>query len=310
MFMKERTAPHLLAALPRLMHRLPKSHECWEDIAQDHYKVRAGFGGEQYVDAILKRLRIPHVAVADLQLAERFCQIDTVVLTPAFALILEVKNFSGTLLFNETSFHMEQETRDGTRLGFNSPATQVWNAKEELALIVDRLGVKLPIHTAIVLPYSSTLVERAPKDIPLVYGNALNHFISRLPQTGRLMPFSEMEAIGQLLINHHSPFLKTDYSKTYFYETKDLKKGVLCGSCGSPCRRMSQRTFICNSCQAKVVDGYERALDDWFEFATPGISGEQLQAYLGLKDKHAVGYLMRKMGFVRIEGSRVYQRVE
>ncbi|PSL40685.1 nuclease-like protein [Planomicrobium soli] len=308
MFMKERTAPHLLETLPRLMYRLPKSHRSWEDVYSDHYKVKAGFGGEQHVDEILRRSRVPLVVIADLQLSERFCQIDTVVLTPAFALILEVKNYSGKLLFNEASFHMEQETRDGKRLGFNSPATQVWNAREELALLFERLNVKLPIHTAIVLPYSSTLVEGAPKGIPVVYGNSLNYFISILPQTGQLITAKELEAVGRLLIDHHSPFPKTDLSEIYSYEIHDLKKGVLCESCGNSCRKLSQRTIICLSCGMNSVDGYKRALDDWFDFASPEITSEQVRHYLGLKDKHAVGYLMKKMGFCLGKGSRVYVR--
>ncbi|MDN7241726.1 nuclease-related domain-containing protein [Planococcus sp. N028] len=309
MFMKERMEPDLLSCLPRLMHRLPKSHRSWEDVVQDHYKVKAGFGGEQQVDSILKRARFPYVAIADLQLAGRFCQIDLVLLTPAFALVLEVKNFSGLLSFDEKSYHMKQETRDGKILGYNSPVTQAWNAREELKVLFDWLGIELPVYTAIVLPYSSTLIEKAPSDIPVIYGYSLNHFISRLPQTGQLKSLSELEAIGQLLIDHHSLFPKTDYSKLYSYDIEQLKKGVLC-VCGASCQKLSQRTFVCHSCGMKNSDGYERALEDWFEFASPEITNAQVREYLGLKDKYAAGYLMRKMGFCMSKGSRIYRRVK
>ncbi|WKA54013.1 nuclease-related domain-containing protein [Planococcus shixiaomingii] len=259
MFMKERVAPHLLETLPRLMHHLPKSHRSSEDVVQDHYKVKAGFGGEQQVDSILKRARFSYIAIADLQLTERFCQIDLVVLTPAFALVLEVKNFSGLLSFDEKSFHMKQETRDGKLIGYNSPVTQAWNAREELKMLFERLRIELPVYTTIVPPYSSTLIEQAPSDIPVIYGYSLNHFISRLPQTGQLKSPSELEAIGQLLIDHHSPLPKTDYSRVYWCDIGQLKKGVLC-ICGASCQKLSQRTFVCSSCGMKNLDGYERAI--------------------------------------------------
>lgn len=298
-FLKERTAPHLLESLPRLMYRLPKKHLSYEDVVSDHYKVRAGFGGEQHVDRLLKRMRWPEppVVIADLQLSERFCQIDTVVLTPHFAMILEVKNYSGTLSFDEDSLHMTQRTRDGKFFGFNSPVTQAWNAREELLDLFRRLSVSLPVYTAVVLPYSSTLIERAPKEIPVIYGYSLNRFLSTLPRTGRPMPPEELARVGQLLIDRHTPFPKTDYSHVYQFELKDLKTGVLCDACGSPCMRQSERTHFCVRCQLVVLDGYSRVLDDWFEFVTPEITNRQCREFLGLKDKYAARYLLQKLGF-------------
>ncbi|MBX0313273.1 nuclease-related domain-containing protein [Planococcus glaciei] len=167
MFLKERTAPPLLESLPRLMHRLPKSHMSYEDVVSDHYKVRAGFGGEQHVDGLLQRMRWrdPVIALADFQLLNRFCQMDTVLLMPHGTVILEVKNYSGTLSFDEQSYHMTQETRDGNFLGFNSPVTYAWNAREELQHLFEHLSISLPVYAVVVLPYSSTLIEGAPKEV-------------------------------------------------------------------------------------------------------------------------------------------------
>lgn len=299
MFLKERTAPDLLDTLPRLMQRLPKGHPGWEDVFSDHYKIRAGFGGEKHVDRLLRRMR-GHEAgfvIADLQLRERFCQMDTVLLMPYGAVVLEVKNYSGTLSFDEDSLHMTQKTRDGKFFGFNSPVTQAWNAREELLRLFEELAVSLPVYAAVVLPYSSTLIERAPKEIPVIYGYSLNRFLSNLPRTGRPMPPEELARVGQFLIDCHTPFPKTDYSHVYKYEVKDLKKGVLCGSCGSCCVRQSQRTYFCVPCQSAVLEGYARAMDDWFEFVAPEITNRQCREFLGLKDKYAARYLLQKLGF-------------
>ncbi|MGK7376417.1 nuclease-related domain-containing protein [Planococcus sp. 1R117A] len=309
MFMKEREAPVLLEVLPRLMHRLKMEHE---DIVSDHYKARAGFGGEQRIDELLKRIRWlePPVIIGDLQLNERFCQIDTVVLTPHFAVVLEVKNYSGTLSFDEQSFHMKQETRDGKFFGYNSPVTQAWNAREELLILFQRLGILLPVYTAVVLPYSTTLIEKAPKEVPVIYGYSLNRFLSSLPRTGLPMSPQELARAGQLVIDHHTLFPQMNYQDVYRYQVKDLKKGVLCGSCGAVCARKSERVHVCVKCQSDVRDGYFRALDDWFEFVSPVISNAQCWEFLGLKDKHAAGYVLRKMGLASHGDSvqRVYMK--
>lgn len=183
MFLKERVSPDLLESLPRLLHRLSKRHAAYETVALDYYKVKAGFGGEQRVDQILRqsRWRDRIAVIGDLQLADPFCQIDTVILTPHFVLVLEVKNFSGTLSFDEKSYHMKQRTRDGKLLGFNSPVTQAWNAQEEVKILLEEFGILLPVYTCVVLPYSSTLIEDAPVEVPVIYGNSLKRFIYNLP---------------------------------------------------------------------------------------------------------------------------------
>ena len=312
MFLKERVAPELLESLPRLLHRLPKGHAAYESVMLDRYKIKAGFGGEQHVDSILSqaRWREPIMVIGDLQLADRFCQMDTVMVTPHFALILEVKNYSGTLSFDEKSLHMKQETRDGKLLGYNSPVTQVWNAQEELKVLFEHFDVSLPVYACVVLPYATTLIERAPAEMPVVYGYSLKRFISSLPRTGSPMPPDEMAHVGQLLIDRHRPYSKKDFQEWYRFSTADLKRGVLCSICGSHCMKKSQRVFFCDNCNLPSEDGYSRALADWFDFVAPEISNAQCREFLGLKDKYAVRYLMDKMGLGRrgnARGVRYYQ---
>lgn len=293
MFKKIRSAPDLLEQLPRLMHRLPQV----EAIGDDHYKIRAGFGGEERVDEILLRSRFasPVSLIGDLQLADRFCQIDTIVVTEHFLLILEVKNFSGTLSFNEDRFHLEQTTREGNKNGYNSPVTQVWNAREELLAILSQASISCPVYGAIVLPYPSTLIDRMPSEFPVVYGYSLNRFISTLPRTGRTISPDET---AQLLIDQHQPFPKMDFQEVYKYDPRRIKKGVLCGKCGGACQKVSERLLLCRSCKQPVEDGYARALQDWFDFVAPEITNAQCREFLGLKDKHAANYLLKKMDFL------------
>lgn len=305
MFLKPRSAPELLDQLPRLMHRLPQS----EAIKDDHYKIRAGFGGEEHVDKLLlqRRFDSPPAFIGDLQLADRLCQIDTIVVTAHFVLILEVKNFSGTLTFHEDRFQMVQTTREGNKFGYNSPVTQVWNAREELRAILSMAAVPLPVYGAIVLPYSTTLIDRMPSEFPVVYGHSLNRFISTLPRTGRTMP---PEETAQLLISHHQPFPKMDFQEVYKYDPRRVKKGVLCSACGRACMKRSERQFFCRSCNVLVEDGYRRALEDWFDFVSPEITNMQCREFLGLKDKYAARYLLNRLDLKRrgnVRSTRYYR---
>lgn len=293
MFIKERIEPIELEWLPRLMHRLPRHHKSWKEVEKAHYMMRAGYGGEIEVDRLLKRLRWKEcLFIGDLQLSEAYCQMDTIVLTPFFALILEVKNYSGTLIFDEESMHMRQITRQGQEFGYNSPVTQAWNAREELLILFEEMGIALPVYAAIVLPYSTTLVENIPKVFPVIYGHSLNRFISTLPQNGQPLPDEELLRIGQHLTAKHSPFTKKNYPYTFKYHPAELKKGILCRQCGLLSSQISIRTHYCLNCKLKIMDGFRQTLDEWFAIASPTITNSQCREFLMLRNKNAAHHIL------------------
>lgn len=300
MFIKERTPPIELKWLPRLLRRLPRHHSSWPNVEKAHYMMKAGYGGEIEIDRRLRHLRWKDcLFIGDLQLSHAYCQIDTIVLTPYFALILEVKNYSGTLIFDEESMHLRQITRQGQAVGYHSPVTQAWNAREELLVLFGEMGVKLPVDAAIVLPYSTTLVENMPKVFPVIYGHSLNRFISSIPQNGKPLPNEEIVRIGQLLLEKHSPFPKKNYSQTFKYAPAELKKGILCHQCGSTSSRISTRTHYCSSCNLKISGGLSYTLDEWFAFASPKITNSQCREFLMLRDKNAAHHVLTHAGLTR-----------
>lgn len=301
MFIKERVPPIELELLPRLMHRLPHSHKSWPDVEKTHYMIKAGYGGEIEVDRLLKRTRWKEcLYIGDLQLKEAYCQMDTIVLTPYFAVILEVKNYSGTLVFDEESMHMRQITKQGQEFGYRSPVTQVWNVREELLVLFEEMGISLPVFAAIVLPYPTTLVENIPNTVPIIYGHSLNRFIFTLPRTGQPLPNEELLRIGELLIKQHSPFNKKNYPQTFKYLPAELKKGILCRQCGALSNRHSSRTYHCSICQVKITDGFRHALDDWFALASPTISNRQCQDFLMLHNKNAARHILMRAELKRV----------
>lgn len=305
MFIKERDIPHEVIWLPRLLVRLPNHHASYEDIHLYHYQKKAGYGGEKRVDGYLKKSSDKKkLIIGDLQLGPRSCQIDTLVLTPYFILILEVKNFSGKLVFDEKSFHMKQYNRDEKLVGHNSPVTQAWHAREEMILALEDLEISLPVFTSVVLPYSTTFVESVPDDIPVIYAYSLNRFISTLPRTGKPLSATELTKVGQQILSLHTPFPRTDYLDTFNLSVSHLRKGVLCNNCGNACLKITQRHHKCTRCEITISNGYEDALDDWFELVSPEITNIQCRDFLRMKDRHAAKYLLKKMALRKSGKSR------
>ncbi|MGA5690485.1 nuclease-related domain-containing protein [Cytobacillus pseudoceanisediminis] len=84
----------------------------------------AGYKGEQAIDFHLSKLPEKEFLIFhDLRLSsgKHFFQIDTLILNHASALILEVKNYGGTLYFDPDSNQLIHTTSKGEVKGYPNP---------------------------------------------------------------------------------------------------------------------------------------------------------------------------------------------
>jgi hypothetical protein len=167
---KERVLPPRIEKEEALLRRLPKNHKKWKEILRNLKKVSTGFKGEHELDYhleflpdedfdILCDLRIP--------LDHRTFQMDTLVLSPHFALIIESKNIFGTLLFDDTSKQLFR-TFEGKREGFANPIQQ---AKRQQILferwLKRHLLKTIPVYHLVSIGLPSTIIETTAKNAEL-----------------------------------------------------------------------------------------------------------------------------------------------
>jgi hypothetical protein len=106
---------------------------------------------------------IDHRIFFDLSLStSSYFQIDTLFLTPSFAIVFEVKNIAGSLKFIKTPPQLIRTSADGQVDGFDSPAAQVERNVELLEEWFHRRDIHLPIYGVVVLAYPKQIVELAP----------------------------------------------------------------------------------------------------------------------------------------------------
>ncbi|WP_162357091.1 nuclease-related domain-containing protein [Metabacillus mangrovi] len=126
MIAKKRTLPLHLLKIQALLRRLPPSHKQISLITEDMNKSTAGYKGELAADYYLSLFDQPSRYIFhDLRLphAHTYFQMDTLYLSPSFALIIEVKNISGTLIF-EPGLNQMIRSKDGIKTGFADPILQ------------------------------------------------------------------------------------------------------------------------------------------------------------------------------------------
>ncbi|WP_088012525.1 nuclease-related domain-containing protein [Gottfriedia acidiceleris] len=103
-----------------------------------------------------------YIIIHDLRLVDnekRFFQIDTIILSPSLLLIIEEKNFVGTLYFDQ-SFNQLIRKTEGKEEAFINPIIQIDRQKLKLRnLLVQYKYSNYPIVPLVVLSNSKSIIK-------------------------------------------------------------------------------------------------------------------------------------------------------
>ncbi|MBT2699486.1 NERD domain-containing protein [Bacillus sp. ISL-40] len=126
MLIKERTKPLIMLILEALLRRLPNSHQKYQQILEELGRRQAGYLGEKSLEYYYRDLpQQKYMILHDLNLpdGDYNCQIDTLLLTPEFALAIDVKNMAGKLIF-DTENEQFIQINNGIEKGYGYPIAQ------------------------------------------------------------------------------------------------------------------------------------------------------------------------------------------
>jgi hypothetical protein len=124
---KERLTPMKIILLEVIKRRLPLDHTVRKLIEQELNRRNAGLWGEKEVDKKLKKLnQKKYYIFSDLRLPhlDTYFQIDTLILSKKFAIIIEAKNIAGTLYFDLQKHQFYRRIDDGSTKVFPDPVSQ------------------------------------------------------------------------------------------------------------------------------------------------------------------------------------------
>ncbi|PEJ59515.1 hypothetical protein CN692_04800 [Bacillus sp. AFS002410] len=163
MIVKERKTPLILKKLEALLRRLPSNHPARYKIESDFMKMKAGFTGEKKIDFYLELLPKDEFSILhNIRLKNEenhFFQIDTLLLTCNYILILEVKNILGNIIF-EKDFNQFIRIHDDKEENFPNPILQVNRQQKHLQTFLQKLKLVVPpIYSFILISNSSSVIK-------------------------------------------------------------------------------------------------------------------------------------------------------
>ncbi|RXT04340.1 nuclease-related domain-containing protein [Ammoniphilus sp. CFH 90114] len=311
MIKKRRKYPLKLKKAHALLRRLHPLHPTRLEIEEDLKKNHAGFRGEKELDYHLGFLpQDDYFIYQGLQLPG--FQIDCLVLCSRFAVIIESKNFSGTLTFDSSS-HQFYRTKDNQKEGFPDPILQAKRHKIKLQKWLTTHKLKpLPIQTLISIAFPTTIIETDNSNYHLF--ETVTH-AERIPdKIAALFSFYPEVSLSPYHLKKWNDTLLTEdqaekFDALAFYQIKptDFTQGISCRTCyHNPMKRIYGK-WKCPGCQATSRKAHVGPILDHLLLVNQ-LTNQDAQRLLHFSTTYTVSRLLSamKLPFTGDNKGRVY----
>ncbi|MDQ0207071.1 hypothetical protein J2S05_001870 [Alkalicoccobacillus murimartini] len=230
---------------------------------------------------------------------QTFFQMDTVVLCPQFIGIIEVKNLSGSIIFDESTKQMLRKTQNGVE-SLPNPLTQVRRQRIQLEnFLTDQGFPGLPVKSIVVFAHPSTIIETENKSI--IHSVIRAEFISEKLELLQGNPikthltFNQIQSIAKQLCQADSPDL-TSIFQTYEIDRSDIRKGVYCPSCSHPLMSRQQKngSWYCSRCLNYSKTAHLQALDDFSILFDEPLTNRACRDFLQLQSRHTTYRMLKE----------------
>lgn len=321
MFLNDRTGPIKIDQLIALLRRILKNHAKWHLIEQELYRRKAGLWGEREVDKKLKRIdQDKYLIIRDLRLPNgdgTFFQIDTLVLSTCFILIIEAKNITGSLYFDLVNHQFYRISDDGNKESFSDPVSQArlhlqqlrqWLLKHKFPTIfIDYL-------VAMTNPNSVFhIIQNGHPAAKKICANAgLTWEIDNLEEQYKkeIITDKELRKIAKALLKAHTPLQPSEILQQYDISISELLTGVHCPECEFLPLTYHRGNWYCPKCRKSYKDAHLGAVNDHFLLISPKITNFEFRQWVHLENPNITMKMLKKMDLL-VSGSnkgRVYKK--
>lgn len=298
---KVRTVPIIILILEALLRRIPPEHPKRPQIQVELVKRKKGYRGELSLNYYLDLIDTPEFLIFhDIRLIDgkSFFQIDTLMITPYFFLILEVKNIAGTLYFEDDSNQMIR-TFNNEEEGMANPMLQALRHSRQFKnWLTQRKLPLLPIEHLVIISDPKTIIKASrPSIFTKVMHNANLPFTFEKFQnrhTKETLTMKEMKKIAGTIERHHTP-KKPDPLVQFSISQTEIQTGVHCPKCSAVPIERKRGYWYCVNCCTKSQDAYIQAVQDYTLLIKPAFTNEEMRDFLQIPSSKFVFRLLKSM---------------
>ena len=303
---KHRTEPLIIEGLRAAILRLDSNHSQYSWIQSQYASRVAGFIGEKQVDKVFQgyTFKMKHKIFNGLSLtSSAHFQIDSLFLTPSYAVVFETKNLAGAIKVKENPPQLVQTLDDGRVRTYVSPIVQVQKNMELLRDWFYDRHISLPIFGAVVLAFSKKEVHLFDTEVKFLYPSGIPSYIRKIPMAPHPLDEKSFHTIIDDLIQNDAFFTPTPIHSTYSIPKEDFLTGVACQSCKLLSMSKYKGGWYCTACGFRQKTAHHQALRDWFLLFGGKITNRECRAFLHLPQRNTATRILKSMD-MHIEGKQ------
>ncbi|WP_245734182.1 nuclease-related domain-containing protein [Sporolactobacillus nakayamae] len=309
----QRTMPYILRQLRALKRRLPPSHPQFALICQDEKNRSHGYNGEVAINFYLADLADDNdfFIYHGLRLPTNhsFFQMDTLILTRSFLLIIEIKALKGSIYFDPV-FKQMIRTFNGKVDGFRDPIVQVKRQNDCLSRWrATHRFLQTPIEDFVTFSNPETILKTEPGNSIIPSKVCHMHQVPDRIQTFTRAPVKirltdlERDRFNDQLLRAHTPLIQ-NVLELYHLTAQDLITGVQCPSCRRIPMNRIHSAWHCSTCGHRSKDAHLALLDDYFLLVSNTITNREFRHWAHLSSPDLANDLLKKENLTRIGNCR------
>ena len=318
MIKKKRQTSLTILKLEALLRRLPSNHPQRKNIEESLKKYYAGFRGEEAIDYYLNDLdEEPYFIFQDIRLPCKdgtFFQLDFLILTTFFILIIEVKNITGILYFDR-EFHQLIRITSEKEEAFHDPIIQVRKHVYQLyRWLENNKFPAVPISSIIAISHPTTIIKATPNHKEI--SNLVIH-AAKIPEKfisfknrfkHAVLTNKDMKKLSRYLMKEHVE-LDPDILTRFQISPSEIIRGVLCSNCHGVLLEKKRERWCCPKCNISKKNAHLEALLDYRLIIGDTITNKQCRAFLCISSISIVAKMLSSLN-LKSTGSykdRVYK---
>lgn len=283
-----------------MIKRVPHTHHRKQEIQDQLRNHSSGFKGEQSLDYFYRYLPkedINFLHSIRISHEDYFFQMDTIIITPTFITILEIKYLAGHL-FLDDRFSQLIRTFEGKKEAFTNPIDQVKRQSYHLSKILSQYKFPaVPIETLVIMTHPTAIIEA-----PLTYKEAAEKVIksSSLQEkfevlsqkhSKTILSQTQIKKLTKLLLKLSSSY-NPDICELFQINKNELIRGVFCPTCNHAIMEYKRGTWHCRTCYTSSKTAHIEALQDYACLLSTEITNSECTYFLNLASNSQAYHLL------------------
>ena len=208
------------------------------------FHLQRGHEGERRFAALARTILPPeHILKhsTTLKRNNRVHQIDSMIILQGYIYLLEIKYYYGDYYYFQDDFYLNTANK---RIA--NPFHQLQRSEDLLREHLKEHNFRHQIHPLVIFANPEFTLYRAPRNLPVIMPTQINRFLEKLRRQNRQPSEQDFRLVSTLM---QASLHNYRHESLPVFDYQQLKKGIICLTCGGDMCSKGRRKLICQSCK-------------------------------------------------------------